>query len=389
MLKRTLLFVLAALMLPGLLVAQQSAPAPSSNADYVLGAGDEIIETVINHPEFSTDLIVPQGGAAVFPVVGTKNVQGMTIKQLTDLLTKGLKVELNNPRVAIILKTPRLQQVFVYGDVQKPGPVPLLPGMKLSDAFNSAGGLNADFKIGEAEITLLARGGTLKVSPLEDVLENNGETNQVLHDGDTVNVDAGWYLCYVVGQVKTPGQEHMKRGTGIMEAVAAAGGVTPLALISQVQITHVDKKIETVDLTPALIHGDKTPLPDLQPGDLITVPESLDNFSILGYVNTPGVYPIPQGRSLTLADAVSTANGQEKDPSHRAKLSLVRVDRRVDGKQQIMTYNLGKYLTKGDITQNPKIEAGDVIYVPETDHVGAPTLASILSSATLFYFFVK
>jgi polysaccharide export outer membrane protein len=368
-----------------------TVPAPTPVTvppDYTLGAGDVLLETVINHPEFSSPISVPTGGVVVFPVAGSKNVTGMTVSEVTDFLTKALKKELKYPRVVVVITTPRPQQAFVYGDVQKPGPIPVLPGMRLADAFNSAGGLSADFKLGEAQITLLTRSGTKLNAPLVDVLSSAPNSNPLLHDGDTVNVDAGWFICYVIGQVKTPGAEHMKRGAGLMEAIAGAGGSTDQALLAKVQITHQDKSVEVVDLVPSLVHGEHQTLPDLKPGDLVTVAQNLDNFTILGYVQLPGVYPIPQGRTFRLTDAISIATGSDKDPNHKARMSKVRVDHKVDGKSVSKMYDVGRYLTKGDTTQNPEIVPGDVIYVPETNQVSAGTLAQIVSALGIGYYYL-
>jgi protein involved in polysaccharide export with SLBB domain len=145
--------------------------------------------------------------------------------------------------------------------------------------------------------------------------------------------------------------------------------------------------VETVDLVPALVHGQHVKMPDLRSGDLITIPVNQDNFSILGYVKTPGSFPIPQGKTFTLADAVSAANGQSKDFDMRARLSQVRVAHKEAGGEKLYTYNLSKYLSKGDVTQNPNITAGDIIFVPETNQVSAPTLAQILEGVGLGYYF--
>jgi len=379
--------LLIAAFLPLIVFGGQAAQTPATPTDYVLGPGDAITETVVNHPEFSSPFLVPTGGVVVFPVAGAINVDGMTIQQLTDQLTTALKNELLQPRVTITLNSARLQQVFVYGDVQKPGAVPITPGMRLSDAFNSTGGLSQDFKLSEAQITLLPRNGAKEISPLIDVLSGKGDSNPVLHDGDTVNVDAGWFICYVIGQVTNPGAQHMKRGTGLLQAIAAAGGPTDQGLISRVEIKHTDKRIEEVDLVPTLVRGQKVALPELRPGDLITVPLNLDQYSVLGYVKKPGTFPIPQGKTLTLAEAVSSATGQEKDQDSRGMLSHVRLARMENGTPKMYTYDLGKFLVKGDPSQNPDIKPGDVVYVPQSNQVGSTTAVQILSGLGVFWYY--
>jgi hypothetical protein len=54
-----------------------------------------------------------------------------------------------------------------------------------------------------------------------------------------------------------------------------------------------------------------------------------------------------------------------------------------DGKQTRTIYDLGRFLAKGDATQNPIIRPGDVIFVPETNRVDISIILSALSSTSL------
>jgi polysaccharide export outer membrane protein len=368
-----------------------TAPAAQPQADlsgYSLGPGDVVTLTVVNHPEFSGDFTVPAGGTIAFPVVGDVNVLDKSISDVNTTLLKMFRKELLHPKVSLSLKTSRLQQAFVYGDVQRPGAVAISPGMRLADAFNSAGGLSPEYKIEEAQVTVTGRNGSRSNFSLTDLLSGKEGTNRILQDGDTLSVDTGWFVCYVGGQVKTPGQEKMKRGASILEAIAAAGGTTDTAAIQRVEVRHTDNTVNLVSLVPEYVKGDIQKLPPLKTGDIVTVPLLTDSYSVLGYVNTPGVFPLMPGKVITLADAISTASGHEKAVDRRASLSKVSISHQVNGKSERHVYNLGKYFSKGDTTQNPQIEAGDVVFVPQSNAVNSSLLVAGLASLGVFYYYV-
>ncbi|RYG21275.1 hypothetical protein EON82_19115 [bacterium] len=169
--------------------------------------------------------------------------------------------------------------------------------------------------------------------------------------------------------------------TDLLAAVAQAGGVTEEAALGNVRVVRAAGGEESVDLTPALVRGESVRLPKLHPGDMVIVSESLTRFAILGYVSKPGYYPLPQGRPFYLSDAVAQASGADK----RGRLSKVGVVRMENGKEVRKVYDLGKFLNKGDATQNPLVETGDVLYVPESPRADNSTIMQALGATVGFF----
>ena len=119
--------------------------------------------------------------------------------------------------------------------------------------------------------------------------------------------------------------------------------------------------------------------------NLILVPEQTNRFVVLGFVTKPGYYPIPSGREINLADAIATAQGGLP----RGRFSRVGVISYRSGKEERVVYDLGRFLMRGDATQNPKLVPGDVVFVPESDRVELSTILSALSSTALLLNAVK
>lgn len=94
---------------------------------------------------------------------------------------------------------------------------------------------------------------------------------------------------------------------------------------------------------------------------IVTQPVSaFSQVKVIGQVVKPQSLPYREG--MTVLDALLTVGGLGPYAAgNRAK--VVRMD---GGKETQIYVNLGKIVDKGDMTQNLKLQPGDVIVVPET-----------------------
>ncbi|MBI5625242.1 MAG: polysaccharide export protein [Elusimicrobia bacterium] len=82
---------------------------------------------------------------------------------------------------------------------------------------------------------------------------------------------------------------------------------------------------------------------------------------ILGEVRSPGSYPIPGDRPMTVLEAISQAGGF----TQYASQERTRVIREADGKPQTFNVNV-RAITAGSKELDMKLEPNDVIFVPES-----------------------
>jgi polysaccharide export outer membrane protein len=82
---------------------------------------------------------------------------------------------------------------------------------------------------------------------------------------------------------------------------------------------------------------------------------------ILGEVRSPGSFPIPGDRAMTLLEAISQAGGF----TQYASQERTRVIRELDGKTQTFNVNV-RAITSGNKELDMKLEPNDVIFVPES-----------------------
>jgi polysaccharide biosynthesis/export protein len=380
--------LLCALLAGGLApsaVAQSPQEAPASKparSRYTLAPLDVVTVTVHNQPRLSGDFLVPEGGFVSFPLAGDLQVEGLTLVELAGQLAKALSSELLAPKVSVVLKSPRPRKVSVTGEVNRPGAYDLAEGWRLSDLLGAAGGLPPGVREEDVQVTVVSRSGERRQAMLPQASED-AASNLAVAEGDVVHLDSGGISVYVVGQVKSPGLQRLQRGNGVLEAIAGAGGTLSHASLSKVRLVRLSGAEESLNLVPALTRGEPSALPKLRQGDLLVVPEHLEQFAVLGYVSAPGAYPFPEGREIRLADAVAAAKGH--DGSKRPRMSQVGIARVVDGKAEHQVYNLGKFFTGGDLAQNPLVRAGDVIYVPETNQVPLRDLMSSVGNIALLW----
>ena len=123
---------------PVLNKVQASVPAELSS--YKLGVGDVITVQVVGEDELKREKVrLSDAGTLSFAYLGEIRVRGLTVGELEDFITKGLKVRyLLNPQVNVTINEYR--HFFVNGLVDKPGGYPFTPGLTVRKAISIAGG---------------------------------------------------------------------------------------------------------------------------------------------------------------------------------------------------------------------------------------------------------
>jgi polysaccharide export outer membrane protein len=100
---------------------------------------------------------------------------------------------------------------------------------------------------------------------------------------------------------------------------------------------------------------------EVLPGDNILVPYRNSTFSILGQVQKPGIYEIPEGAHVNIIEAILMAGGYTRTAAQNG----VTVKRLVDGKLAILK------VKAGDMAQDPDVAPfevlpGDIVKVNES-----------------------
>ena len=166
----------------------QEAPAAGP---YLIGEGDVLAVRVWKNQELSVEVPVRPDGMISVPLVNDVKAAGLTTDQLkTEIATK-LNEFITAPDVTVVVLRTDSKRVWVLGEVQRPGPVPLASQLYVLDALSAAGGFSpfAD----DNDIRIIRRGANGQ--ELEFAFDYGAYvrgrapgTNIALQPGDTIVV---------------------------------------------------------------------------------------------------------------------------------------------------------------------------------------------------------
>jgi polysaccharide biosynthesis/export protein len=130
---------------------QESA---TQDSDYRIQPGDSLALDFYMNAEFNDTATVDPNGKITLRMVGPIQAAGLTPDQLASSIDKAYQNELRNPGAVVHLNNLPNRQIYVEGEVTKPGAFPLQPGMTVVQALALAGGVTDN---SDAESSLLIR----------------------------------------------------------------------------------------------------------------------------------------------------------------------------------------------------------------------------------------
>ena len=121
-------------------LAVGAAFAQPTDADYRLGPGGQIQLMVFSEPELRMEIRLSDSGRLNYPFLGEIRVEGLTVSELEQLITGGLKDSyLVDPIVTVSITEYR--PFFLSGEVLKPGAIPYQPRLTVERAILLGGGI--------------------------------------------------------------------------------------------------------------------------------------------------------------------------------------------------------------------------------------------------------
>ncbi len=141
---------------------------------------------------------------------------------------------------------------------------------------------------------------------------------------------------YVVGDVQRPGAYDLSSLSTSLNALYAAGGPTAAGSLRTVRHMRGGTLVREVDLYDFLLHGVRSDVERLEPGDTILVPAAGPQVTVEGMVKRPAIYEFKDGEfkggeskagefkgDMKLSDVLDQAGGVRVD----AALAHIRVER--------------------------------------------------------------
>ena len=141
-------------MLSGLVA--QTKP---NEGTYRIEPGDLLEIVILGEEELARTLMVMHNGTISFPLVGEVKVAGLTTEQASSVLAQRLENYFVHPVVSIILQSPTLPYVSVFGEVARQGAVEYQRGLRVTDYIALAGGPTSTANLGNVRVVRFQLGG--------------------------------------------------------------------------------------------------------------------------------------------------------------------------------------------------------------------------------------
>lgn len=125
----------------------------SSQPEYRIGIGDELEIKFAYNPELNEEHIpVRPDGRISVPLAKQIKVAGLTTQELEDLLCQKYATELKKPEATVIVRGFNAQKVYVDGEINRPGLVPLMGPMTALQSIAVSGGFKDTARVTEVII---------------------------------------------------------------------------------------------------------------------------------------------------------------------------------------------------------------------------------------------
>jgi protein involved in polysaccharide export with SLBB domain len=311
-------------------------------ANYRLGPGDGLVLVLTGDVQAIYDLPVTREGFVVIPDVGRVSVNGLTLDQLRNALYTYLGQVYSGVRQGpeattffeVTIGSLRSNQVYVIGDVDRPGQYEVTSVSTALDALYRSGGptKNGSFR------NIQVRRGERVVANLDvyEYLTRGAATGDItLNQGDVVYVPVRGRHVEIAGNVMRPGIYELKGEEGLRALIDLAGGVEPEADLRRVQLDRIVPPDQRqpgvgrtlVDVNVAELLDTEGEFVPIDRGDRVYVfavgEERRNSVTLRGNVWSPGVYAFSPG--MTLGDLLDRAGGVKVD-TYLGRAQIFRLD---------------------------------------------------------------
>ncbi|MFM2476546.1 SLBB domain-containing protein [Celerinatantimonas sp. MCCC 1A17872] len=333
-------------------------PVPNN---YLIAPGDEIDIQLFGSKNESYQLEVHRDGSIQFPELGPIHVAGLTFSELKSNLNNRIKKQILGVDTSISLGSLRTMQVYVSGDVYKPGAYNIPSLATVTQALIAAGGFR---KTGSLRKIVVRRNH--KVIDRLDLynLLLKGETKHDirLQSGDTVFVESKGPDVSIDGQIRRPAVYEMKVGETLGELIKNAGGSKADAYLQQVEIKRFAE--DGVHVLTADAENAQGLNVKLHPGDKVRLKQVSDQLKnsviVRGAVTRQGAYAFHQG--MKISDLFTSG---ADDLLENTDQSYALIVRETDAQHHIkvLQFNLGAALKGGQNTQDLTLDNKDQVFV--------------------------
>ena len=365
-------------------------------ADYVIGPGDELMIRAWGQIDLDVHARVDRNGNIFLPKVGSVNVAGLKYAQVENFMRSHIGRIYQNFDLNVTMGELRSIDIYVVGQVSRPGRYTVSSLSTLTNAIFACGGPSPHGSMREIQ---LKRGGKVVTTfDLYDLLLNGDKSKDVvLLPEDVIYVAPVGPQVAMGGQVNVPAIYELKTETKLSEVIRLAGGLTNTAFGGKVYIEHiVDRKVHSVEEVSLDAAGLTHPMVDADIANFTAVSPKFENsVTLRGNVAAPGRYPWHRGMRISdlipnreflitreywkqqnaivlesettggnVKGSTETVNSVKRNaPEIDWDYAVVQRMSKEDLSTQLIPFNLGKAILGHDEGSNITLQSGDIITV--------------------------
>lgn len=163
--------------------------------EFLLGPEDILEVVVWRNQDLSRQVVIRPDGMISMPLIGDVQANGLTANQLAARIAERLKEFKENPSVSVSVKEVNSYNIYVLGEVTKPGKYQLKSHTSVLQAIAMAGGFTLFASKNKLQVVRNSSNGDGQPHEVrirlryDDLLAGTGEPgNFILKSGDTVVV---------------------------------------------------------------------------------------------------------------------------------------------------------------------------------------------------------
>ena len=165
-----------------------ASPVATTDSDYKIGPQDVVRIDVWKEPDITRTIPVRPDGKISLPLLNDVQAAGLTAIQLGNSIRDGLTKYITSPQVTVTVTEINSRRVYLTGEVNRAGAIPLLPNMTVLQALSSGGGFTQFAKVKSIYVLRNEDGKQVK-HPFNYKEVRNGknpEQNILLLPGDVI-----------------------------------------------------------------------------------------------------------------------------------------------------------------------------------------------------------
>ena len=269
---------------------------PNLDSSYILDFGDTLEIHLIGQKNSIDNLSIKRDGSINIPEIGKLFLSGLSLDNANKLIKSKVSSAYIGVEAFITLVNVRDIQVLITGNAYNPGIYTLNGNSNVLHALSMAGGVseNGSYR----KIDLIRNNEIIKSVDLYDIfIYGKSGFGERLRSGDSIIVRPSMKMVTISGAVKRPALYELTEDNSFADIVEYADGFSDNANLETLRIERPLKDdtsfIDILDL-------DQLSYIDVKSSDRLNV-RAFERrvVTISGAINSPGVYTISKGETLS------------------------------------------------------------------------------------------